>query len=157
MCLAQGHSNALIMFQACDPLLSSMGACCYFLNTICLTVYLLQEQYENPVDHEESPMERALKKMLTSDEPTQNRQLKTSISNFLKSEDSNRLSFQENKLRTELRKTMRVDSMDRIVLMKPRTLKAFILDEEIEDIKPGKCCCAIACVRFWGTEGHCFC
>ena len=117
----------------------------------------LQEEYENPVDHEESPMERALKKLLTSDEPGQNRQLKTSIRNFLQSEESNRFSFQENKLRTELRKTMRIDNKNKIILKKPRTLKAFILDEETENIKPGKCCCAFACIRFWGSEGHCFC
>ena len=109
------------------------------------------------MDHEESPIERALKKLLTSDEAGQNRQLKASICNFIQSEESNRFSFQENKLRTELRKTMRIDNKNRIILKKARTLKAFILDEETENTKPGKCCCAFACIRFWGSEGRCFC
>ena len=61
----------------------------------------------------------------------------------------------ENKLRKELLKTMHIaEKKNKIVLKKPRTLTAFILND---GMKPGKFCCVFACLRFWGTEGHWFC
>ena len=55
----------------------------------------------------------------------------------------------ENKLRTELQKTMRIaEKKNKIVLKKPRTLKAFILNEEM---KPGKFCCVFTCSNFYNV------
>lgn len=116
----------------------------------------VKQQYENPEDPEESPMERALKQMLATEDDSQNKQLKGSFINFIKGKDSQRFSFMENKLRTELRKTMRITEKNLIVLKKPRTLKAFILDEEREEIKPTHCCCVISCLRFWGSKDQCY-
>lgn len=117
----------------------------------------VKQQYENPVDPEESPIERALKQMLTAEDESQNQQLKGSFINFIKGEESQRFSFMENKLRTELRKTMRISERNnQIVLKKPRTLKAFILDEETDKIKIRHCCCVISCLRFWGSKDQCY-
>ena len=108
---------------------------------------------------EDGPLERTLKQLLTSDEEdTQNKYLKSSFYKLMKGDVNNRNSMVENKLRTELRKTMRIsEKKNKIVLKKPRTLKAFILDEDKEEMKPGKFCCVFACLRFWGPEGHWFC
>ena len=126
---------------------------------ILVNVVFFQDQYENPEVRQEGPLERTLKQLLTSDEEdSQIKYLKSTFYELMKGDVDNRKSMVENKLRTELRKTMRIsEKKNKIVLKKPRTLKAFILDEDKQEMKPGKFCCVFACLRFWGPEGHCFC
>ena len=73
--------------------------------------------------------------------------LKSNVYEIIRGDDNNRYSFAENKLRTELRKSMRItEESNKIILKKPRTIIAFILDEDQDDISHGQMCCPFKCL-----------
>ena len=116
-----------------------------------------QTQYEDSDDRTESPMERALKQILTSNEHGDYMALKSNVYKIIKGDDNNRHSFAENKLRTELSKSMRItEESNKIILKKPRTIKAFILDEDQEEISHDKLCCPFKFLGVWGSDVNCF-
>ena len=113
-------------------------------------------QYENPDEKDDGPMEKALKQVLTTSEDlqqnTQYMALKSAIVKIMDNKTNNRLSFVEDRFRSELRRTFHISpTTNTVVAKKPKTLRAFIADDndsENDTTYSRTCCCRLSCIGF---------
>ncbi|XP_053409003.1 mucolipin-3-like isoform X2 [Mercenaria mercenaria] len=92
---------------------------------------------DKPNERELGPMEKALRRFL--EQKTEGTNLRSSICDLMS--EGRSLSKEESSLRMELEKIVQVSkSKNDVVLLKPRTLKAFMEDEDGKT-KEIKCCC----------------
>ena len=112
----------------------------------------LQNYYEDrPEERDLSPMERALRRYLQKQQGQS--PIRTSLYHIM-AEDAGQRTSEEAALRRELSKFVRAaDSTNDIVLMKPRTLAAFLEDDK--DKKRFELCKGFRCsFLFLGKKGN---
>jgi hypothetical protein len=92
-----------------------------------INIFLLQNYYrETPEERDLGPMEKALRKYL-SEQKEQHNPIRASIYTLLT--DKRQFSKAEGSLREEMQKLVRVAN-DKVILVKPRTLRAFMNEED---------------------------
>ncbi|XP_045165455.2 mucolipin-3-like [Mercenaria mercenaria] len=103
--------------------------------------------HESPDERDLGPMEKALRRYL-SEQKSSNNPIRASICHLLT--DNRKFSQVEETLRKEMQKLVRVSERD-VILIKPRTLKAF-MEGEKQRTTTVKCgCFHISFLSFFGT------